>query len=1127
MGFYGNITNTIKTNLSFDRKYSNRFQMETNCSSDGVYAGRYILIEYDLTWDNTGWTNNMFSILYEGYIDGKLVQSTSPSLDIVFTPDLDVIYRVVEVENVATGLSIYTNKYYIGVKDEMSDRIVLKLATNSDSAYVTNFNIDTNYYGDSRGWDSTVWVKSYDTNGIPKYVMVAELNSIVPTFAISVDAPTEIPQSPHFDESNTNIFYTLHLQPQWGLQLKAAENSAASDVTINRTFNTYDVNNTIIDTEVRSTPLNIYYNKAGFSPEQQVVSGIKDKVALENTGKSGKYYNDPSHEPGTAVTPNQIDTYEFSLLIPSLGNAVSSMWDAVYEVGDNAIRKRDIAWKDAFEKDTEDTSKGGLSVNVNTLAGTINAAHKLMGMIITTTDDIEDIYANNYIYENNGKYYRVIADPQYEVVTEFIEGQKYYIKKTDESGVVYYEVANHNVPDQEYYALAKTELKYVELLNFGDTITTMNGLLLKMANMLDLNNKHSIDTNTVQGALNLLNSIIDVFGDLKPQEFAIINNEGKIVSAGWTTAQQMTYTDGFETNEKIVDNEKVENRWITLSVDPSTRLITVLHTLAYNQIQGQEIETNFETDESTINTFNLYTPLVDNAGHIIGHNKEKVILPNSIRSFTTNGVNTNEDDLGAAVDQNYSYSAQNVRDNFGINVGNKWLESKINDNILTVAHSTYQIDKTKASDTNLNGDTEGADNNTLVLQDINHDAAGHITENKNHSYILPYSYKYLKTNGSAMDKTTDLITNNPNNPSEKVYPGITSANALKGSDNLFIQIKNKWLQSALSSSENGNTVIDLAHTISNIETPDPQSVALSNTSSSFSIVKDNFDAAGHIIKKEETTYTLGNNYSYITVKNNQEENGQIITPRAPYENLNITLDPWLIGGTNTIDGSIGLTINHGAPRNEYGKEINIINEDQPISLIFGSAIDIPYFGYDLKGHIYTAGINQFTLPLLSTEDTGDGNVLISSFIDINDNGKMIFNKNHLGSLKLSSYYTNVDDDKIPSYSAILSTDTLQQAIGKLESGYLSNANKLEILQGSQDGSISQMINDAILEVTGGNETTIQVLSDSLSNKLDSNKEYTITSTDGTVILKGNLESILQQLLDRTIISSTENGSETA
>lgn len=92
---------------------------------------------------------------------------------------------------------------------------------------------------------------------------------------------------------------------------------------------------------------------------------------------------------------------------------------------------------------------------------------------------------------------------------------------------------------------------------------------------------------------------------------------------------------------------------------------------------------------------------------------------------------------------------------------------------------------------------------------------------------------------------------------------------------------------------------------------------------------------------------------------------------------------------------------------------------------------------------------------------------------------------------------------------------------------MSNANKLEILQGSQDGSISKMINDAIFGVTGGNATTIQVLSDSLSNKLDSDKKYTITSTDKTVTLEGNLESILQQLLDRTIIPSTESGSETA
>ena len=53
MGFYGNITNTSRTQFSFDRKYSNRFDMDSNCSKDGVYAGRYVLVEYNNALDPT------------------------------------------------------------------------------------------------------------------------------------------------------------------------------------------------------------------------------------------------------------------------------------------------------------------------------------------------------------------------------------------------------------------------------------------------------------------------------------------------------------------------------------------------------------------------------------------------------------------------------------------------------------------------------------------------------------------------------------------------------------------------------------------------------------------------------------------------------------------------------------------------------------------------------------------------------------------------------------------------------------------------------------------------------------------------------------------------------------------
>jgi len=49
MGFYGNITNTSRTQFQFDRTYPNRYDMETHKNTDNVYAGRYVLVEYDST----------------------------------------------------------------------------------------------------------------------------------------------------------------------------------------------------------------------------------------------------------------------------------------------------------------------------------------------------------------------------------------------------------------------------------------------------------------------------------------------------------------------------------------------------------------------------------------------------------------------------------------------------------------------------------------------------------------------------------------------------------------------------------------------------------------------------------------------------------------------------------------------------------------------------------------------------------------------------------------------------------------------------------------------------------------------------------------------------------------------
>ena len=44
MGFYGNITNTSKTTFSFDEIYETRTEMDENANTDGVFLGRYVLV---------------------------------------------------------------------------------------------------------------------------------------------------------------------------------------------------------------------------------------------------------------------------------------------------------------------------------------------------------------------------------------------------------------------------------------------------------------------------------------------------------------------------------------------------------------------------------------------------------------------------------------------------------------------------------------------------------------------------------------------------------------------------------------------------------------------------------------------------------------------------------------------------------------------------------------------------------------------------------------------------------------------------------------------------------------------------------------------------------------------------
>ena len=535
MGFYGNITNTTKTGFTFDKTYPNRYEMEYNMTNDGIYIGRFVLVDYDQDSENIrrvyypiddlqDLDNDTYTTLYSdpscvnrvAFNSGGIIIDDNNLVTGINKDDICYVLNGTNKKEFFKCVGEYIYEDAEGILVNTGLALFIRFAEGPEHEgiyrwnYAVNYEVDQLNYGEKyetsigRGWDSTVWQKVYE-NGREKYVMVAELNSVVPTFTLSADAPTTNPIVPHFDEVSNNIYYELHWQPQWGMRVKHAKGIMSADgewivdtndnllsdetttwiqsiynkelklhqyyyygldakwhlVDIPRDPNyTYDylepidfadVVDYVKTKEDSQLPAAIYYNKAGFNPAVHFSSSVADKVQMTPTGYSqqpAKFdyviyetedganggveatewipteYND--HERG--IMSKQVDTQEWQMILPSLGNAVSSMWDIIYGVGvDNQGNpvyqydeegniKRDqanrpvgafdddykrltyIDWVDGSDPNdaqrlrlVQETENGFTyeTDQVETLAGCINSVHDLMGMIITDASDIE------------------------------------------------------------------------------------------------------------------------------------------------------------------------------------------------------------------------------------------------------------------------------------------------------------------------------------------------------------------------------------------------------------------------------------------------------------------------------------------------------------------------------------------------------------------------------------------------------------------------------------------------------------------------------------------------------------------------------------------------------------------
>lgn len=387
MGFYGNVTNTDKTTFSFDLTYNTRLDMDKNANTDGVFLGRYVLIDYD----------------------GEVVKA-------YYNPETDRFYNTANFQ-VSTVIQPHESIIMQNLHDAMSPQSFYQWnkvsgqysVLNANTVYQARFAQDVKEYG--RAYDSTVWVKRFDTvTGTYKYAMIAELNAVVPTLHMVVNQPNTIPVTPYFDRDTTNIDYYLHMQSDFGTRVKKADQNLKSDEEATRIIAhwTQDASgHQAYHEDTETVPADIYYNNAGFDhilrtfmedkvkyrlvddngniiegKEEQEADYTKNAIGY-TMGQSGRKYG---ADADFGVYTNGVqadDIYDWYFRLPGIGNAICKMWDKIYDDrGNGQIR--------ALNKSQmkNDTNSHLVSYDKETLIGMMNTAQELLGYQFVPTNDV-------------------------------------------------------------------------------------------------------------------------------------------------------------------------------------------------------------------------------------------------------------------------------------------------------------------------------------------------------------------------------------------------------------------------------------------------------------------------------------------------------------------------------------------------------------------------------------------------------------------------------------------------------------------------------------------------------------------------------------------------------------------
>ena len=309
MSLYGGIKKIGSQSFQFDRIYPNRKAMQDAQmvdGGDGVYPGRYVLVEY-----------------------GERYEVSYSEVNFNFDPNEIYYQQVGEDTYQQVDITDFNQNetYYIASRTERED-------------YRRNYDADYNAY--KNVYDSTVWQKVYTKQNInennlytEKYIMVAELNALVPRLVLKEEETATLVKAAENEEEQKLYYgpYNELLHDVKEIKYNAPYFDEVRDTELEYILHMpkpleLDVNEDIKYHEEKFNIYQSYRNQDQYPDEIDSGNFIGWKPKPEK--EQSKVIAD-SQEGGKSISDDtKFSKQELNMFLPAFGDVIGALYDTLF-----------------------------------------------------------------------------------------------------------------------------------------------------------------------------------------------------------------------------------------------------------------------------------------------------------------------------------------------------------------------------------------------------------------------------------------------------------------------------------------------------------------------------------------------------------------------------------------------------------------------------------------------------------------------------------------------------------------------------------------------------------------------------------------------------------------------------